>query len=375
MKKKVVIISTEVNMTGANQSLFDWLIEADREIYNFIIVFPKYNENIWNKCKELNCEPINGMYFHEYRRLDRENMKNLITWGSNHLWMPIVVKRLKRKLAKENVVLIHSNTYASLLGAYLANELNVPHIWHIREFMEEDYQLSHFRNNKINYFHNQAYPIYISKIIKEKYWKRFERGKLVYDQVVFDKYYHHKNKKKSEPYKILMAGTLAENKGQMDAIKATELLVKEGYKVELFICGDGPDKQKILNYISTHNLSEYIYMLGFVDDLEKLRSEIDIAYVCSKMEALGRVTVENMYYENLTIGADCGCTKELISNGRGVSYPFGDFSALASATMQAIDNWDNMIEIMHNAREYAIANFSEPIYKQIYKIYNEVLSK
>lgn len=241
--------------------------------------------------------------------------------------------------------------------------------------MEEDYQLTHFKNSKLNEYIEASYPIYISEVIREKYSNRLKKGVVIYDQVLLDSSIEHVVQESPETFNILMAGTLAENKGQMDAVLAIEKLVKAGYNVKLYICGDGPDKEKILKYINNHGLQNNILVLGFVQKLNEFRKQIDIAYVCSKMEALGRVTVENMYYMNLTVGANCGCTKELIADDRGVPYTYGDVDSLVNATKNAIASWGKMAGIMNNAHAYSIEKFSKPVYPQIYEIYDEVLGK
>ena len=60
--------------------------------------------------------------------------------------------------------------------------------------------------------------------------------------------------------------------------------------------------------------SKFKGIVPFQSDLYELRKHADIALMCSRGEALGRVTVEAMLSENLVIGADSAGTKEIIQN-------------------------------------------------------------
>lgn len=55
----------------------------------------------------------------------------------------ISVNKAMRMLCKEDIVCVYSNTGAIYFGSWLSQKMGVKHIWHIREFGEEDQNSKH----------------------------------------------------------------------------------------------------------------------------------------------------------------------------------------------------------------------------------------
>lgn len=109
------------------------------------------------------------------------------------------------------------------------------------------------------------------------------------------------------------------------------------------------------------------------DELTLLRKKCDICLICSKAEALGRVTVESMASGCLTIGADCGATSELICDGEtGYLYKYGNSNNLAEVIEKAIKNENDSRKIAQKGQQYVLQTFDCDSYaKRIYTLYME----
>ncbi|MCK4334951.1 glycosyltransferase [candidate division WOR-3 bacterium] len=70
---------------------------------------------------------------------------------------------------------------------------------------------------------------------------------------------------KSDPHTALWAGRMVEKKGLMDALKALELLKREGIKIQLRIIGDGPERKKAQGFVKEKESEEDVTFLGFLD--------------------------------------------------------------------------------------------------------------
>ncbi len=104
----------------------------------------------------------------------------------------------------------------------------------------------------------------------------------------------------SKPYTMLLAGRISKEKGQMEAVKALNVLACKGIKLKLLLVGYGIDDyyNDIKNYVKQHRLEEYVRFIQYTDDLRSLRESADIGLICSVKEAFGRVTVENFFSLN-----------------------------------------------------------------------------
>lgn len=383
--KNIAIICHDFTLSGANKSLLDWITSSDNDKYKIICVIPRKGKKIEEICKKNNIEVIRGNYIvtqkYLYKPPFKRYIKNILKNIFKIFINPISFIILKNKLKKRQVSLIHSNSFAVLFGVKLAISMGIPHLWHIREFMEEDHKITHFESEeKIKKYCRYSSAIFISDIIKNKYNDLFEEKlkKVIYNKIEFDEGY---NKERefglNNQYNILIAGTLSENKGQIDAIKAIEELKKQNYNnVKLYICGIGDNEKKLKNYVKDNNLEDVVEFKGQVYELTNFRKKIDIALICSRNEALGRVTVEAMYYKNLVIGADAGCTPYIVTNNQtGILYKTGDFKELSDKIKDIINNKESYVDIIKKAQKEAVKRFYDIDYgDEIFKIYDKILT-
>jgi len=124
-------------------------------------------------------------------------------------------------------------------------------------------------------------------------------------------------------FKLLILGVLDETKNQLDAIKATQLLLKEKIDVTLNIVGgkSGSYFQILEEYVKLNNLYSYIRFIDYVPSPQEVICDADTVLVCSKNEGMGRVTLESMAYAVPVVGYDGGGTSELIQNNfNGLLY-------------------------------------------------------
>ena len=293
-------------------------------------------------------------------------------------------KILIRKIKKLDIDIIHSNTSVIDIGARIANKLKIPHVWHFREF--KDNNLIFIKGEKKSYeFINQfgGNIIYISKAIEKFYKPKINQveTKLIYDGVSDDFIIKDKEyKEKYDDIKFLLAGTLQKSKGQHLAVEAVGILKEAGYKnIKLYLAGG--DTLKFSNYLNTlmekYHIKENVEYLGFVNDIKELRKKVDVELLCSESEAFGLVTVEGMMAGNLMIGSNSGATTEIIEDGvTGILYQCNDKNDLADKMRKVMD-YPNMIKnIGIKGQKEAIERFSsERNAVLILEYYNKILKE
>lgn len=229
-----------------------------------------------------------------------------------------------REISKINPDIILTNTLVIPWGAIVASLIKKPHIWYVSEFGERDHGLKFYRSFseilriiegssnviltnsdsvRLTLFGSSSHtpvetvyryidPVYIgADDDKRKYFKR------------------------ENSIKLALIGTITESKGQHTAILAVNLLKKKNLDAELVIVGSCPSKEylnKLQQIIKKKGLSESVQLQDFEENIFPLLKQSDVALVCSKMEAFGRITVEAMYLKKPVIGTNSGCTIELI---------------------------------------------------------------
>lgn len=295
------------------------------------------------------------------------------------------MRRAIKILKKDKPNIIHINGIDSDIGARVAQKLDIPYVWHIRQLLEEDFGVRlHNEKRILNLLKSANAVIAISKTVKEKFERKLNRElSLIYNGIPLDEYIIKERKPfySNETLKILLAGRIVKQKGQFEAVKAINHLVQFGIKnIHLTIAGNIQDTEyanSIRDYITRNELHDYIQILDHVNNLRQLRKTCDIGLICSKKEAFGRVTIESMASRMLVIGANTGGTAEIIENNvNGLLYQQGDYISLANQIKYAINNQNKMNTIIENGYNLVLAKYSiTNVVNQILNLYKEIENK
>lgn len=141
--------------------------------------------------------------------------------------------------------------------------------------------------------------IAISEHLLENVKKTFPLGKntkctLIYPSIKTEEYKKEKNKKLN----ILHVGRIVKGKGQVDAIKACDVLVKNGIDFEFFIVG-GFEKSFEKEFLHFYNQIEYknkIKLIGFKNEVNKYFIKADVFLFPSYGEGFGNAFIESIAY-------------------------------------------------------------------------------
>lgn len=236
------------------------------------------------------------------------------------IWNLGVRKYLKNAinlLQAFNPDVIHTNNSANSFGLRLAKELNVPHVWHIREYMDLDHHYGFFPSK--NTFEKLLdHPLNTCVCITEdvsNHFRTISQKNVIYDGVI---------KTKNEPFRlcekensVLYVGRLIETKGVYDIVKAFAEVVKDFPHYKLKFLGDGDNivKNNIIEIAKEHRISEKIELLGYKTNVDDYMKHSKAIVVSSPFEAFGLITAEAMNNGCLVIGKNTAGTKVQFDNG------------------------------------------------------------
>lgn len=290
------------------------------------------------------------------------------------------VNSIRQVIQEKNIDMVHINTTYSYVGAKAALHENVPFVWHLREFLEEDQENTLWDREEGNSLINTANKIVaISNSIQKKYENVFEKDKLVriYNGIDAKKFYKpNHNILQSNKKIFIMVGGFEYYKGQIEFAKACSKLFLNGYKnFEVWFIGTGKDevKQEVQDILTSAKMSNVKY-LGYKKNVQDYYEKADISFTCAKSEAFGRTTVEAMLSGNLIIGADSAGTKELIEDGKtGLLYEHGNSDDLFNKMQWVLNNIDKSIQLSKKGREYMFNNMTaEKNADNVFKLYQRI---
>ena len=378
-ENRVVFISHYSGLYGANKSLIDLIDEISKRNYKSMVILPRYGD----VCKVLDDKCITYRIIRFYpwvrvinqKKILKESIKSIINYLSTFL--------IKFTIKRFNADIVHTNSSCTEVGLKAASKLRIFHLWHIREFLEEDYSLEFIKKRKYVYklFNKSERVIAISKSIFSKYEKEISVKKMVmiYNGVPIANSNRGLAKlNDSSQFKILLAGAITPAKGQKDAILALYTLKSKGIEnIELYIAGTGTDYEiKMKNLVDELGLKNQVHFLGFIDDLNTLRETLDLALVCSSKEAFGRVTIEAMLSKMPVLGSNTGATPEIIIDGEtGYLYEAGNVKDLAKKILDISSDFENLLDVSLKGYEHAKKSFTiEKTADKVLEIYrhNEI---
>ena len=290
------------------------------------------------------------------------------------------VIKIQKVLKKLKPDVMHINTTWSYVGAEAARREGIPYIWHLREFLEED-QLVSLWNQKKGYslINGAEHIVLISRALEQKYIGILDQEKVsvIYNGIDTERFYDgNKEILKNNNYNFICVGGLYPGKDQRLLIEACSLFEERGYKnYVLNIVGSGPEENTLKKLVQEKGMENRVFFRGFCKTPEIYYKEADIAFMVSRSEAFGRVTIEAMLGGCLVIGSDSGATTELIGdNDYGYLYSAGDSHSLAEAIRYAVENKELSILKMKAGRERAVNAFTAELNAHaINSLYQEYL--
>lgn len=366
----VIYILHESGMGGAVQSLLDMLAARQKRL-NPIVIIPGHGI-VEVRLRQMNIVYRVIPYLSDYGGIGVHTQAEVDSVFYDNYRAALELQEIIRQ---EKIQLIHSNSSANSVGAMAALLAGVPHIWHIREFLEEDFDCEFLdKELKRELFQCADGLISISDCVKNAFRDKYGiDSEHIYDGLEIKRFLMDEFSDKKENC-FLFAGGLSRQKGQLDAIKAVNELVRDGIDVQLYIVGEGNEQYRwiLKQYIRIYGLGAHVHIDKFKEDLREYRKMCRYSITASRMEALGRVTIEAMLAGCIVIGADTGGTAELIGkdSARGYLYRQGDYRNLAEVMRYAMEHGGNHIRIWQAAQTYASENFnSEKYIEKVIEVY------
>lgn len=284
------------------------------------------------------------------------------------------VRSLAPQLAADGAELIYTNTSVVPLGVPLALRLRIPHIWHLREYGDLDHGLIPDWPAMIRRFfiHRASATISNSRSVREFHFSRPRprRAHVVYNGVLWDRQFAELEERRrqrpdnSGPFTFVLVGRLVPSKGQDLAIQAMAELRRHGTDCRLRLVGDGdpPFVAHCRKLVADLAVADRVEFRDYNSNPFDEFFDADAALMCSRMEAMGRVTVEAMAAGLPVIGRASGGTPELVQHQTNGLLFDGDAQSLATEMRRVVERPELAIEMGRNAARIARQLYSIEAY-------------
>ena len=285
-------------------------------------------------------------------------------------------KELSKIISQVKPDLIHTNVGPIVTGHFVAKKHKIPHIWHIREYGDLDFNMKMFPNKKFyRRLLSKDFSIFITKNLQQyNHLESNDKSTVIYNGVCqVSEATYSENK---ESY-FLSASRVSPEKNIDEIIKAFSKFYKDYPNYKLKILGDGPQNylQELKDLCTELNCADSVYFEGFKENVVSYMRNAKALIVASPAEGFGRMTAETIFAGSVVIGKNAGGTKEIIAQTGGFLYS-SEKNLLEHmekvANMTKTDYHNLVCQSQLNAKEL----FSKEQYIQnTYQVYRKALKE
>ncbi|MES2387672.1 MAG: glycosyltransferase family 4 protein [Bacteroidota bacterium] len=359
----IVIVFNSKFAGGSELALLETVAALHSKGHKLHIVFPESGE--MRARVEPYAASVTILYFNWFTALPPLMSGFRKYWfGKGYFLQALKFIKLLKAVKAEKVL---TNSISTPSAAMAAKFLGIPHYWYLHEFGPEDHNLKFIFGQKFTVGRMAAMSERVlvnSKAVYNKF-KNFmpeAKLKLVYYGVPMQKKEARAFPDKMSSLNIVMVGRTAPGKRQEDAVKALKILRDAGISATLNLVGRREEKygNVIDNLAKELGVQDSLIITQYTPEPNKIVALADVAVVCSKNEAFGRVTAEAQKTGIPVVATRSAGTPELITEGEtGLMYEPENYTQLAEQLQRIYNEPGLAARLGANGYKFAWNTFSE----------------
>lgn len=220
--------------------------------------------------------------------------------------------------------------------------------------------------------------IAISKKIIEQPPEHIEHKRIRYiPNGVDTEFFKPSAKSKNQRPTILFVGNIVRAKGLHNLLYALTQIRKEVPDINLFVVGEGSDKEFYIALAEKLNLRDSVVFLGFVQKhrLPKVYSQADVFCCPSEGEPFGMVNLEAMACGTPVVGFKAGGLPDYIDETVGLLVSPYKYMELAKAILFLLQDRKLRRQMGRSARKRVEINFDwRVVAKETARVFDEAMS-
>jgi glycosyltransferase involved in cell wall biosynthesis len=372
---RILYIHSSADAYGSDRVLFALLSTLDKKQYKPLVLIPERGE-LTKSLKKAQI-PFLVQPMSIIRKADM-NLTGIFRYFFGFIPSTLQIIRICRT---HHISIVHTNTSVIFPGAIAAKILNIPHIWHIREFFRLPPIIRTIYAALIYALSTRI--ITISKEVATQFpWKK--KVEVIYDGLDAKKFDTKRTGYGLRQKNVIHIGTV----GRINAIKGHTDLVRAFAKVQetypnsqLTIVGDVYKnqvqyKRELKQLIRTLHLTKNVRLAGFQKNVTPFLASFDLFVMPSRSEGLGAAALEAMAAGLPVIASRVGGLKEIIKHRKtGLVCKPGDANDIARKILTALASTPLRAKLGKQGKQFITANFSlERMTESIEDVYDTTLT-
>ena len=298
----------------------------------------------------------------------------------------IAVRKIAQAASGMGIDLVHTNVSVCSIGFRVSKKLQVPHIYHIREYADKDFGLYYIPTRKLylrQLSAGKSYNICITKDIQHYFHQENNSCSCVIYNGIQPAIPALPQVDRKDFF--LYAGRIVAAKGVLEMLEAYAQYKKQAQHVfPLHIIGEQPDAaylKRIKDYISEQHLEEDVTISEQRADIQVVMQQARAIIIPSHNEGFGRCMPEAMFNGCLAIGRDTGGTHEQFENGveltnEEIALRFNDNAQLAQHLLDVSNRSADSYQPMLERAFYTVNQLysAESNINKVYQFYQKILA-
>lgn len=339
---------------GAQRSLLTLIENIDQDHFTLFLLCPKkgpLTECARQKGICVFIQPIK--HWISFGEDAKKNYKTRLLQFTKSLGQR--VNNISKLISDHNIDIVYTNTVTCIEGALAAKKNGRPHIWHLREHVAGNKDLTPLIPNRliskiVRWLSDQI--IVNSQALKSAYG--FNDGdqkvSIIYNGVDPEAFQLRPEKRKLflneievplDSKLIVTIASITPRKGLTTFIDAAAILCQSFDNLIFLIIGDGDEQllKRLLDNVKHYRLEKKVLFLGWRTDINQILPCMDLMIVSAEQEAFGRTVIEAMISGVPVLSTRCGGPEEIIIDGKtGFLVPVNDAAQLATAAVKILSN-------------------------------------
>ena len=253
-----------------------------------------------------------------------------------------MIRKLRKVFKEEKPDIIHA--HASVLKyvgpATLFGRVKIVHTLHTvanKEGGKIDAWV-----NKFLYRRKKAFPVALTlavrKTIEDKYNIKRSTIPVIYNGIDLSSCIEKTSYSINGEFKILHIGRFSEEKNHIGLINAFEILHKRVSNSSLNLIGDGPLKEKIVDYVKEKDLTDCVNFLGLQSNVYPYLNKADVFALPSSREGMPMTLIEAMGTGLPIVASNVGGIPDMLKDGSNAILTEVNDEAIANAFIAFVES-------------------------------------
>jgi len=174
-------------------------------------------------------------------------------------------------------------------------------------------------------------------------------------------------------FTVVTAGRLSNEKGYDRLLRVYKRLQEENLDIDLWILGEGPQRQKLEHYIEQNGLSDSVKLLGFQKNPYPYFREADLLVCSSYCEGFSTFVTEGLILGKAILTTECSGMRELLGNSEYGMIVSNDEEGLYSGLRRLLIEKDVYEDYCRKSKLHSTAFNKDSLIAKTQEFFEELL--